>query len=82
MFLGLLLVLLHIIAQRRRALVVRTTFVQFLAVKSAAVGLVIRVPQKLFGGSDVFQRLFLLFFDPVVYAAVQVATGVVVGVVE
>ena len=79
---GLLLVLLHIITQRCRALVVRTTFVQFLAVKSAAVGLVIRVPQKLFGGSDVFQRLFLLFFDPVVYAAVQVATGVVVGVVE
>ena len=82
MFLGLLLVLLHIIAQRRRAFVVRTTFVQFLAVKSAAVGLVIRVPQKLFGGSDVFQRLFLLFFDTVVYASVQVATGVVVGVVE
>ena len=69
-FLGLLLVLLHIIAQRRRALVVRTAFVQFLAVKTAAVGLVIRVPQKLFGRSDVFQRLFLLFFYPVVYAAV------------
>lgn len=82
MFLGLLLVLLDIISQRGRALVVRAAFVQFFAVKSAAAGLVIRVPQKLFGGSDVFQRLFLLFFYPVVYAAVQVATGVVVGVVE
>lgn len=82
MFLGLILVLLDIIAQRGRAFVVRTAFVQFLAVKSAAVGLVIRVPQKLFGGSDVFQRLFLLLFYPVVYAAVQVATGVVVGVLQ